>query len=345
MEYARYPRMVVEDIARLRRRIAQSELPQKVTDRNLLIGTWNIKAFGAIHPDWQENPGSPKRNWRGLAYILEVVRRLDVIALQEVRRDLSGLRLLLEWLGPNWGVIMTDVTAGEEGNAERLAFVFDRRRVSPSGLAGEIVLPPKKVVLDSGEKLLQPARQFSRTPYAVGFRAGNESFVLITAHIKYGKRPGEREVEIRALADHVAAEMRDRARNVQSDESNLIVLGDFNIDQRRDDPRFAAFVSTGLVVPEQLRHLRTTFGGTPKFYDQIAWFMGTFDLNYRERAGVIDFSGAIYPELTLGQMAWRMSDHLALWVEFWLDRSAQHMAPALGVDPAMPDPLNVVPDL
>jgi hypothetical protein len=117
-------------------------LPRKLVDRNVLVGTWNIRAFGSVYPQWGENPGSPKRNLRALAYIAEIVRRFDVVAIQEVKEDLSGLLLLMDWLGHDWGYIVTDMTAGSAGNNERLAYVFDRRRVQPSGLAGEIVLPP-----------------------------------------------------------------------------------------------------------------------------------------------------------------------------------------------------------
>jgi endonuclease/exonuclease/phosphatase family metal-dependent hydrolase len=231
---------------------------------------------------------------------------------------------------------MTDVTAGEAGNDERLAYLFDRRRVQAAGLAGEIVLPPGP----HGD----PVQQFARTPYAVGFRADAEPFVLVTAHIKYGGQPTEREEEISALAGYTAHEMRDRARRAQDEEGNLIILGDFNIDQRGGDPLFQAFVSTGLWLPKQLENLRTAFGREPKFYDQIAWFRDAFDLPYTEHAGVIDFSGAVFPELDLKQMAVRVSDHFPLWVEFSLDRSSEQMAVTLGVDPGAPDPLAVVPD-
>jgi endonuclease/exonuclease/phosphatase family metal-dependent hydrolase len=336
MDYARYPRPAVEDIARLRRRIERSGLPGKVSDHNLLVGTWNIRHFGEVYPEWGENPGSPKRNQRALAYILEIVRRLDVIAIQEVKRDLSGIRMLLEWLGLDWGLIITDVTAGSAGNAERLGFIFDRRRVQPSGLAGEIVLPPT----NSGD----PATQFARTPYAVGFTAGVRRFTLLTAHIKYGGSAAERTPELLALASHVAHEMRDRALHARTEEENIIVLGDFNIETRADDPLFKAFTSTGLVVPDALIHLRTTYGTVPKYYDQIAWFMEAFDLGFAGRAGTIDFSDALFPQLTRRQLSYRVSDHLPLWVEFILDRSEEAMAVTLGLDPGMPDPLSNVVD-
>jgi endonuclease/exonuclease/phosphatase family metal-dependent hydrolase len=336
LDYAALPRLPAEDLARLRRRIRTSGIPAKQSDRNLVIGTWNIRAFGDVHPAWEENPGSPKRNLRALAYLAEVVERFDVLAVQEVKRDLSGIRRLLDWLGPDWGLIVTDVTLGAEGNAERLAFLFDRRRVQPSGLAGEIVLAPTP----AGD----PVRQFARTPYAVGFRAGTTAFVLVTAHILFGAVPAEREPELRAIAAHVAREMRDRAERAPTEEGNLIVLGDFNIDRRGDDPLFQAFVSSGLTVPEPLREVRSAVGTVAKHYDQIAWFMGALDLPFSGRAGAIDFAGAVYRDLSLREMSFRVSDHLPLWVEFRLDRAEERLAQALGLDPAAPDPLSSVPD-
>jgi endonuclease/exonuclease/phosphatase family metal-dependent hydrolase len=304
----------------------------------VLVGTWNLRAFSDVHPSWDENAGSPKRNLRALACIAEIVQRFDVVAIQEVRRNTTAIRLLLEdFLGPQWGVLMSDVTAGDAGNSERLAFVYDRRRVEPSGLAGEIVLPPAA----SGD----PMQQFDRTPYIVGFRAAEERFALLTAHIKYGRLPEDRIPELRNLARFTAEEIRARSRARGAEEVNLIVLGDFNIDERTGNPLFDAFVETGLWVPEGIRTQRTTYGTTAKYYDQIAWFMGTdFNLRASGRSGVIDYVHAVFPELTPEQMSYRVSDHFPLWVEFLTDRSAESMARILGVNPDMPDPFAGVPD-
>ena len=327
---------IAEDIVRLRRRVKQSQLPKKVSDYNLLIGSWNIRNFGRVFDSWSENSGSPKRNLRSLAYIAEIVKRFDVIAIQEVKSNTDGFRLLMDkFLGNNWGAIVSDVSAGSKGNAERLAFIYDKRRVAPSGLAGEIVLPPT----DSGD----PQQQFDRTPYIVGFESGKERFSLLTAHIKYGDSPSERIDEIKNLSEFIATEIRERAKK-GGEEKNLIILGDFNIDDRGENPLFKAFVSTGLVVPKQLLNLKTTYATKPKFYDQIAWFLGDIDLPSRERAGVIDFVDAVYKELTPQQMSFRVSDHFPIWVEFLIDRSEEHLTQMLGVDPGMPDPFGAVPD-
>lgn len=312
--------------------------PPRRTDHNLIIGTWNLRKFGALHRSWEENPRSPKRNLRGLAIIAEIVRRFDVIAIQEVLRDTAALRFLLdEFLGPDWGVVLSDVTAGEKGLGERFAFVYDRRRLAPSGLAGEIVLPP----MAEGD----PAEQFDRTPYIVGFRAAQERFALLTAHIRYGNVPDDRLPEITRIAEYTALEIRDRARFEGAEETNLIVLGDFNIDKRQGNPLFDAFVATGLWVPDALRTISTSYGRQSKHYDQIAWFRDDFSLRTEGRAGSVNFVRAVLPELTLRQMTDRVSDHLPLWVEFITDRSDEAMARTLGLDPSMPDPFRDVPDI
>ena len=127
----------------MRLRAALDErLPAKRLDRNLLIATWNIRAFGDLTEEWDAGPdASPKRDLHALALITEIVSRFDVIAIQEVKGNIKALRRMMSWLGGDWGLILTDVTRGSPGNDERLAFVFDLRCVRPSGLAGELVIP------------------------------------------------------------------------------------------------------------------------------------------------------------------------------------------------------------
>lgn len=335
-----YPRSVAEDLVRLRRRLdhPQTGIPGKMTDRNLLVATWNIRGFGRLFESFDENPDSPKRNLRGMAYIAEVVRRFDVVAIQEVKRQTDCLRYLMKnFLGPAWEVVVSDVTIGDKGNSERLAYLYDRRRVVPSGLVGEIVLPPNP--------LGDPVEQFDRTPYICGFQAAGERFSLLTAHIRFGEKPSDRVEELRNLAAFTAREIRDRARDEGAEEQNVIVLGDFNIDLRGDNPLFQAFVETGLFVPRQLRGLKTTSGKKEKFFDQIAWFMGPeFGLHFADRAGVVDFTGAVYKDLTTHQMSFRVSDHFPLWAEFLIDRSDQQLAEVLGLNPEEPEPFSTIPE-
>jgi hypothetical protein len=130
-------------------------------------------------------------------------------------------------------LIISGATEGAAGNGERLAFLCDSTRVQPSGLVGEIVLPP------IGE---DPQRQFARTPYTASFsRAGVEFTLAASVHILWGKNPTERLPEITAFAQW----MHDWAVRPNDWNSNLIVLGDFNLD-RIGGPLYEAFISTGL---------------------------------------------------------------------------------------------------
>ncbi len=334
MDYSRYSPETAADIVRVRRRIQSAGVPPKITDKNLLIATWNIRMFGDVYPHFRENPNSPKRNLRAIAIIAEIVSHFDIVAVQEVRRNLTGIRTLLDFLGPHWSLIVSDVNEGDLGNAERLAFLFDSRRVTPSGLAGELVLPPSW-----GRKAI---KQFARTPYAVSFRAGEEAFILTTVHIRYGHGdPNERVPELEAFADWMA----NWSEQDQRYHEDIIVLGDFNID-RRDDPRFEVFASRGLNVPPQIRSVSTNLatGRKAKHYDQIAWFMGRLHMEYTGRAGVVNFAHAVFKELSLRSMSYRVSDHLPLWVEFSTDRSRRALVHVLGLDEWAPDPFASIPD-
>ena len=305
------------------RQALDATLPRKRdTVRNLLIATWNIREFGGLSERWtvsKTGTESPKRDWRGLWAITEIVSRFDVVAVQEATGDLKALRTLLKTLGDGWNLIMTDVTAGAAAGGERLAFLFDSRRVELSGLACELVVPREWLDEVESDAL---RRQFARTPYAVGFRAGSETFVLVTLHVDYGSSPADRVPELRAIARW----MESWARRTTQWEQNFLVLGDFNID-RSGDPLYDAFTSTGLApAPAHVNLPRTIFSGSEpgpkdKYYDQIAWFAdpGRALINMTPKGGgIFDFRPHCYSEvgLTNLQLSFRLSDHFPLWIEF-----------------------------
>ena len=311
------PPEVAAELATLRAAL-DAQIPARQLDRNLLVATWNIRAFGDLTEKWRSEEGdSPMRDLHALRCIHEIVARFDVVAVQEVKGNIKALRHLLKVLGPNWGLIMTDVTLGSAGNDERMAFVFDTRRAKPSGLAGEVVVPEEWLAGETNEQTAL-RRQFARTPYAVSFIAGRDTFILTTLHVLYGQDQAERIPELRGIAAWLA----DWARREESWGHNLIALGDFNID-RKGDPAYEAFTSTGLQPPGELNDVpRSIFPGSRgKFYDQIAWFRGAagvplLALDYSGRAGGFDFTSSVLNSLTRQELSWRLSDHYPLWVEF-----------------------------
>ncbi len=297
------------------------EIPEK-HDTNLLVATWNIRSFSSLTRKWNATASdSPKRDFRALAAIINILKRYDVIAIQELKGNLRALRDMMNYLGEDWGFLMTDVTGGRKGNNERLAFLFDRTRVKPSGLAGELVVPPERLQR-LGEDALR--EQFVRTPYAVSFVRKEVTFILVTLHIIFGKHKKDRIPELKEIADI----FKDWARRSNRWHHNLLCLGDFNID-RKGSSLFDAFTSTGLTIPADLENQpRTIFddAGQPcknSYYDQIAWFTrgkeALIDLQI-QRGGIFNFLPYVYTDkkLSKNSISHRVSDHYPLWVEFKL---------------------------
>ena len=313
----RPPPGIEAELAELQEALDEA-IPRKILDHNVLVGTWNIRAFGNMTKKWRAGPDdTPKRDLHAVRCIAEIVSRFDVIALQEVKANLRSLRHMLKVLGPHWAFSLTDVTRGAPGNSERMAFVFDTRKVRLSGLACELVVPKEELDRIGPDALHQ---QFARTPYAVSFLSGKRTFVLVTLHVKWGDEAEGRIPELKAIAEWMA----DWAKDVNAYDQNLIALGDFNID-RQESELYEAFSSTGLYVPDDLNEVpRTIFGqpGASKFYDQISWFTGddqvpALSLEYVQ-AGSFDFTTVALRSLNLTrqQLSWRISDHYPLWVEF-----------------------------
>lgn len=294
-----------------------AQIPPKRLEQNLLIATWNIRAFGDITRKWASGPNdSPKRDLHATRCIAEIISHFDVVALQEVKDNIRGLRDTLRLLGNDWGLILTDVNRGAAGNNERMAFLFDMRRVQLSGLACELVVPEEQLKSIAPDAL---QRQFARTPYAVGFRSLGTTFVLVTLHVLYGKKAAERIPELKAIAKW----MSDWAKDISEYEQNLLAMGDFNIEAR-GDLLAQTFMSEGLHIPEELEQVTRSIFDETKFYDHIAWFDGANGVPRLSmkflRGGNFDFVGKVLKtrNLTKQQLSYMLSDHYPLWVEFSL---------------------------
>lgn len=321
---------VIERLLALRKQM-DAQIPQKTASATMLLATWNIREFGA------------NRTMESLYYIAEILSRFDLIAIQEVAANLDGLQKTLSLMGPQWDYIVTDSTDGSAGGGERMAFVYDKSKITFKNVAGELVLPK--------EKLIDGSLQFSRTPFCVAFQAKWFKFKLATVHIYYGSSSG---VDPRRLAeiDTVAAYLSKRAKK---EDDSYILLGDFNI-VKTSDATMKALEKNGFSIPGSIKQHPTDLGQT-KYYDQIAFnfklkpSMTVFSEG-EQRAGSFNFTKSVYtaddmeiyrkyfPEKnTLNKSekdiqkyylsTWRtfqMSDHLPLWAELKIDFSDQYLA-------------------
>ena len=314
-------------------------VPQRTQEDTLLLATWNLRDF--------DKPTFGRRSEEALHYLAEVVARFDLIALQEIYRDLEALERLIRLLGQNWKYLVTDTGEGQAANNERLAFLYDTRKVQFAGLAGEVVLPPIKI---DGE--LHPPRQLVRTPYLAGFRSGWTDFILCTVHILYGSSSPnnpERIEEIRQLARF----LKNRSTDPATWSRNLIILGDFNIF-KTDDITMQALTDEGFFIPDELMSIPGSNVPKNKHYDQIAFRIRPDRLDTTGRAGVFDLFEVVYRSedeaLYIEEMGeryhttsrgkprkdpsryyrtyWRthqISDHLPMWVELRINYTEPYL--------------------
>ena len=158
--------------------------PDRDRSRLLRLATWNIREF--------DSPKYGKRLEESIYYIAEILSQFDLIAIQEVREDRQALDEVVEVLGPDWTYIATDVTEGDAGNFERMAFLYNRSKVQFRGVAGEIMIPANNVgetlhlaqetTLELAEGDQLPLRDDVRTYHRAGKEKLDEEVRLRLAH-------------------------------------------------------------------------------------------------------------------------------------------------------------------
>ena len=334
-------------------RKALEKIPERTQKRTLLLATWNIREFDSA----KYGP----RMKEALYYIAEIIARFDLVALQEVNKNLDALQDLLKILGSNRKYIMTDTTEGTSGYDERLAFVYDKRKVKHAGLAGELVLPPIEVEKEEDKPVPQPWR----TPFICGFTAGWCDFMLATVHIRWGESKADPEGRVEEIRQ-VVQFLKKRTLDETAWARNLILLGDFNI-WKPHNKTFKELENAEFVVPEKLQELPSN-AKKNRYYDQIAFRVRPGSLTMTEKtdekdnAGVFDFYESVYREedrkiyeeympkgyRKMGSGAdrpedgrwskkwyyeeWRtyqMSDHYPMWVELRIDYSDKYLTKQL----------------
>ena len=330
-------------LERLRRDLIAT-MPARVFESNLIVATWALRNFG--RPGILKGP-EPE----ALFYMAQVITSFDLVALQEVDRDLTRLHALMEILGPDWSLLVTDVAPGIKGNRERFAFVYYKPRVEFRNFSSQVVLPAKRT--KAGESI--PVQQFARPPLVAAFRSGAMDFQVCTAHIVFGggrkENMAERLDEIRKLGEYLA----QRARYERTD---LYLLGDFQMG-KRESPIIDALRESKVELPEQLLHpsnfLKTHYydligfsspersmplgpsrpcGGAYDLFAQVLRdedrdvfaetrsFMAYRDgMGHSPRAGDKDEK-----QLKRQYRIWKtflVSDHLPLWAELTVDQHAE----------------------
>lgn len=301
---------IAQGLLELGKRIAAAKIPPSALDKSITLATWNVRDFG-----------KGNRLDASLHYIAEVIGQFDLVAVVEVRENLGDLEKVMGYLGPYWRAVFSDAVTDDAGNYERVAYLYDKRAVTFTGLAAEAT-PPR---VREGTEYVS-AINWWRPPYMASFRAGNFDFVLLTAHIRWGKSGAERLGELQLMADWVAA----RAKSKYIEDKDILVMGDFNIPSLAS-PLYKALTSRDLMMPAALAGVHGTDLAKNKRYDQILHYSATPQVTFSTNGGALDFAAGgwegLYPGPTTKPVDYthQMSDHLPLWIEVWTDLQEQQL--------------------
>jgi endonuclease/exonuclease/phosphatase family metal-dependent hydrolase len=307
MEHGNVSPGIAKGLLALQQRIKAANVPSSKLDETVNVATWNIREFG-----------KKRRTEAAVHYIAEILGQFDLIGVVELRDDLTDLGRVLKILGPYWRAVYSDAIPDPGGNRERIAFLYDKRAIVFNGLAAEADAPRVK----KGNEYL-PAISFWRAPYLASFRSGIFDFVVLSAHIRWGKSIESRRDELQLIADWV----EEKRASKSAEDHDIIVMGDFNIPSTKDD-LFKAITSRGLQIPNALRGLdHGTNLEKDKRYDQILHYPN-FPESFTKKGGVLDFFideahiAELFPEgLTKRKFTYQISDHLPLWIQINTDIS------------------------
>ena len=245
------------------------------------VATWNIQVFGQ----------SKMRKPEAMKVIVDMVRRFDVIAIQELRsKDQSVIDEFLAMVNSDGYAydIVVGPRLGRSSSKEQYLYLYDTNRIE---------------LLDgSVYTVYDPKDRLHREPLVASFRvvgalSGNAwTFTLVNIHTD----PDEVDDEVNALDDVL------RMVRQTDSEDDVILLGDLNADARN------------LGELRDLPNLMWTVSGQPtntrgtKSYDNIL-FSGVSTSEFTGSAGIIDLETEY--ALTRDQ-ALDVSDHLPVWATF-----------------------------
>ncbi|MEO1031414.1 MAG: endonuclease/exonuclease/phosphatase family protein [Bacteroidota bacterium] len=313
-------------------------MPSRKVNDSIIIGTWNIRDFG------RNRFGFGERMSESYYYIAEIISKFDIIAIQEVDKDLSAIENLTEILGPSWNFFASTNTLSIASNNTRLVYLFDERKVIFQNIAGQVILDQKN--------LIQEKYQFARAPYIATFRSGSFKFSICSVHIYFGiSQPGH--IKYQRRLSEIDTIARLMAKKMATENENIILLGDFNIISPEHET-MDMLLRHGFTVPKNLL-IPSNVHGT-KHYDQIAFLVRENELQIadsKKSSGVFNYFNTVFKINDIDHYSkteswknavkkgkndnkdriffykmWRtfqMSDHFPKWIELKTDFSVRKL--------------------
>jgi hypothetical protein len=304
----------LEGLIRLKSELDKS-IPTRTIDPTLLLATWNIREFGSTKTGGREV--------EPLYYIAEILSRFDVIVVQGVENNLDILDKLMYILGDWWKYVVSDATLDQQRTYRRHVFIYDTRKliledaINHSQLMSLIKV--KKVDLG-----------YAYLPYLADFRTGSFRFTLCAQNLYVNKNMLD-DPQYRREAMVFVEFLEKRMKTQDAWAYNTILIGDFNLFSTKDQT--LQVIEKGMFeIPANLKG-KYTNAAKDKPFDQIAFLASSADRQIGlARAGTFPFFEHVYrdtdwkvyqPKMAKNKYKeWRtfkMSDHLPLWVELYVD--------------------------
>ena len=235
---------------------------------SVIIGSFNALKLG-------KSTNTSKR-WD---FLKRFASRCDLLAVQEVMDELSGIRRLHQSLGSNFKLVVSDTTGafpGSRGLRERLAFLYRPSRIELKELVADITYDRSAITKSlqtdivlwknffddidkeneqrrqQGEKakslsdFAQPAfLTFIRTPHCASFSIRGKNgadpieFLGVNAHNLYGNNKEERNREFFALLDWIIQRAKSSKRMYFK---NMIVMADLNMEFDNADNKYSDII-------------------------------------------------------------------------------------------------------
>lgn len=299
---------VADEVGRLRKHKKTRQIPKRQTGK-LLAATWNIANLGAQH-----------RRDPDLSLIAEVIGWFDIVAVQECRENFGDLFDVHAKLPKSFRVLMSDAS----GNNERMAFLYDSRKLGLLEEVGEIAFPPSRFKSIKLPAVEAQFNGFDRTPYLAAFSVGRTSMMFVNVHLYYGdEKPAS--IARRSLETFAVAKWADlRNKSPYSFTRELVAMGDFNMPKcAPGDPIYTALTKLGLDLPAHSTQIGSSISSDAN-YDQIAFLPETTKNHFTGHKGVFDFDAVLFPALWKDgsnaknfktYLRYYISDHRPMWVE------------------------------
>ncbi len=282
----------------------------KSRDDNLLLASWNIA-----------NLGVQKRSKSARLVIAHILKRFDLIAVQEINDNYRVFTAIMKTMGKKFDFVMSDTA----GNDERLAFIYNTSKVMPGNLFGEIALRPREYPRRNVKVHYRKNRQdqvqifknfrytpFDRNPFVGSFKTRNIDLVLANVHLyfgafqKSGKEANRKKYARRVLEIHALAKWaNDRSRGGNAWDKDIVLLGDMNVPnmthneatlkalENFDWKSVKFYNKDQTATTESLSRIGGSNLGNDKTYDQIAFSPS----NLKNRVisnGVFDFDAVVF---------------------------------------------------